>query len=110
MTPNRHRVDVNLEELDRVLDGAREAPLSEADCEKVRTALHAMAALLIRPRSTEKTNAVLPKTEDPGKNACPQSDESSTSPAKGHGRNGAEAFRGAQKIEIKHQKDRKSVV
>ena len=41
MTPARRRVDVNLEELDRVLDGAREAPLSEADCEKVKTALHA---------------------------------------------------------------------
>jgi hypothetical protein len=34
MTPGRRRVDVNIEELDRVLDGAREAPLSEADCEK----------------------------------------------------------------------------
>ena len=31
MTPNRRRVDVNLEELDRVLDGSRETPLSEAD-------------------------------------------------------------------------------
>jgi len=27
----RRRIDVNLEELDRVLDGARQAPLSEAD-------------------------------------------------------------------------------
>ncbi len=27
----RLRVDVNLDELDRVLDGARQAPLSEAD-------------------------------------------------------------------------------
>ena len=30
-------MDVNLDELDRVLDGARETPLSEADCEKVKT-------------------------------------------------------------------------
>jgi len=37
MTPTRRRVDVDLEELDRVLDGARESPLSEADCEKVKT-------------------------------------------------------------------------
>ena len=101
MTSPRRRVDVNLDELDRVLDGAREAPLSESDCEKVKTALHALAAMLIRPRNTEKTNAVLPKSEDPGKDAGPQSDESST--AKGHGRNGAEAFSGAQKIEIHHQ-------
>jgi hypothetical protein len=49
MTPARRRVEVNLEELDRALDGARQAPLSEADCEKVKAALHAMAAMLIRP-------------------------------------------------------------
>ena len=67
MTPGRRRVDVNIEELDRVLDGARETPLSEADCEKVKTALHALAAMLVRPRNTEKTNAVLPKSEDSGK-------------------------------------------
>ena len=59
MTPPRRRLDVNLEELDRVLDGARESPLSEADCEKVKTALHALAAMLVRPRNTEKTKAVL---------------------------------------------------
>ena len=29
-------MDVNIEELDRILDGAREALLSEADCEKVK--------------------------------------------------------------------------
>jgi len=102
MTPGRRRVDVKIEELDRVLDGAREAPLSEADCEKVTTALHAMAAMLVRPRNTEKTNAVLPKLEDSG-DAGAQPDESPASPAKGHGRNGAEAFRGAQEIEIQHQ-------
>ena len=89
MTPTRRRVDVNLEELDRVLDGAREVPLSEADCEKVKTALHALAAMLVRPRNTEKTNAVLPKLEDSG-DAGTQPDESSASPAKGHGRNGAD--------------------
>src|SRR2546422_1637629 len=65
--------------------------------------IHALAAMLVRPRNTEKTNAVLPKSEDPEKDAGPQPDESSAPPAKGHGRNGAEAFSGAQKIEIKHQ-------
>ena len=55
----RPRVDVDLKELDRVLDGARQAPLSEADCEKIKEALHALAARLERPRSTEKTSDVL---------------------------------------------------
>ena len=41
---------MNLEELDRVLDGAREAPLSEADYEKLKDALHALAERLVRQR------------------------------------------------------------
>jgi hypothetical protein len=36
MKKARRRIDVNLEELDRVLDGAREAPLSEADHGKLK--------------------------------------------------------------------------
>jgi hypothetical protein len=36
----RPRMDVNLEELDRVLDQAREAPLSEPDYDKLKGALH----------------------------------------------------------------------
>jgi hypothetical protein len=35
MRVKRKRVDVNLEELDRVLDHAREAPLSERDYDKL---------------------------------------------------------------------------
>jgi len=65
----RRRVDVNLDELDRVLDGARQAPLSEADYEKIKDALHAMAAMLVRPRNTEKTSAVLEEAEESGKAA-----------------------------------------
>ena len=53
---------MNLDELDRVLDGARQAPLSEDDYEKLRDALHALAAMLARPRNTEKTSAVTPNS------------------------------------------------
>jgi hypothetical protein len=59
MKPPKRRIDVNLEELDRVLDGARQAPLSEPDYDKLKDALHAMAALLARSGNTEKTNAVV---------------------------------------------------
>ena len=61
----RRRVDVNLDELDRVLDGARQAPLSEADCDKLKSALHALAAMLAPSRNTEKTSAVLEEPENP---------------------------------------------
>lgn len=63
MKKARRRIDVNLEELDRVLDGAREAPLSEADHDKLKDALHALAEMLVRPRNTEKTSEVVEKPE-----------------------------------------------
>ena len=95
MKPGKRRLDVNLDELDRVLDGAREAPLSEADYDKLKDALHAMAALLTRSRNTEKTSAVV------GDAAVVEVSESGTAPA-GHGRNAAASFAGARRIEIAH--------
>src|ERR1022692_4841932 len=99
----RRRIDVNLEELDRVLDGARQAPLSESDHDKLKDALHALAEMLVRPRNTEKTSEVVEKPEGSEAGAGTQGDDN-TPPPPGHGRNGAEAFRGAEKVDIKHQK------
>jgi transposase len=101
MKSARRRVDVNLDELDRVLDGARQAPLSEADCDKLKGALHALAAMLVRPRNTEKTSAVL---EQPGSPATETQTDTKASPQPGHGRNGAEAFGGARTVGVPHQK------
>jgi rubredoxin len=101
MKAARRRIDVNLEELDRVLDGARESPLSESDHDKLRDALHALAELLVRTRNTEKTSAVVGKQEDSQTGTPPDND---ATPLPGHGRNGAEAFGGALKVDIKHQK------
>jgi transposase len=95
------RIDVNLEELDRVLDGAREAPLSEADHGKLKDTLHALAAMLVRGRNTEKTSAVVEQPED---SETGQQPDDNTPPPPGHGCNGAEAFCGARKVDIKHQK------
>ena len=78
MKPARHCVDVNLDELDRVLDGARQAPLSEADYEKLKDALHALAAMLVRPRNTEKTSAVLGESEGSETGAGAQSEGDAT--------------------------------
>jgi transposase len=98
----RRRLEVNLEELDRVLDGAREAPLSEEDHHKLRQALHAMAAMLVRTRNTEKTSSVVEKPEDEAGDSEKQADANAPPPP-GHGRNAAEAFGGARRVEIKHQ-------
>jgi transposase len=103
MKTARRRVDVNLDELDRVLDGARQAPLSEDDYEKLKDALHALAAMLVRPRSTEKTSAVLGKSED-AETGAETEPESNDSPPPGHGRHGAGAFVSSRKIAIAHPK------
>lgn len=43
MMRSLQRLDINIEELDRLLDRAREEPLSDAEREKLRTALHVLA-------------------------------------------------------------------
>jgi hypothetical protein len=47
MKAARRRIDVNLEELDRVLDGAREAPLSESDHGKLRLIFYTIVSEVI---------------------------------------------------------------
>ena len=61
----RPRMDVNLEELDRIIERGTHAPLSESESEKLKSALHALAGMLPQPRSTEKTKAVLGPPETP---------------------------------------------
>jgi transposase len=95
----RTRLDVNLEELDRVLDQAREAPLSEPDYDKLKSALHALAGMLAKPRTTEKTKNVLeqPETLAPENDSEPPWDKTA-----GHGRNGASSYSGAKKVAVPH--------
>ncbi len=97
----RRRINVNLDELDQVLDGARQAPLSESDYDKLKDALHTLAAMLVRPRNTEKTSAVLEESGS-GTQAADQTDTGSIPPP-GHGRNGAGDFGAAPKVAIAHQ-------
>src|SRR6202171_752748 len=92
----KRRIDVNLDELDQIIDRSTRAPLSEAEGQKLKTALHAMAERLVRKRNTEKTSAVLPDAAQAGK---PEAGESA--PA-GHGRNSAAAFKGANRVAIAH--------
>ena len=96
----RRRIDVNVEELDRIIDDAKSAPLSESDSQKLKTALHALAERLLPAPQTEKTRAVFGDAEQPApEDARPEAD-----PAAGHGRNGADAYRGANKIPVTHAK------
>ncbi len=96
----RPRIDVNLGELDQLLDQAQQAPLSEPDCNKIKTTLHTLVEMLVAKRSTEKTRAVVGAAEseaaatDPGGSADKQ--------ANGHGRNPASAYAGATKVSVPH--------
>src|SRR6476660_4803827 len=97
-TSSRRRLDVDVEELDRVIDAAENGPLSKADCQKLKTTLHALVERLAQKRNTEKTNSVLePKKSSPAATESPEP----SAPA-GHGRNGASAFTGAERISVPH--------
>jgi rubredoxin len=93
--PRRRRLDVNVAELDQIVDRAKQAPLSEADYTKLKTALHALIEKLLGPPNTEKLAAVFADDQTP---AAP-----ATEGAPGHGRNGAQAFSGARKVALAHQ-------
>jgi transposase len=93
----RRRIDVNLDELDQIIDRSTQAPLSESEGQKLKTEIHAMAERLSWKRNTEKTSAVLP--QDATSAGKP---ESGASAPAGHGRHGAAAFTGANRVPIAH--------
>jgi transposase len=97
---SRRGIDVDVEELDRIIDSAMREPLNENDGRTLKTAVHAMAARLVRRRNTEKTSAVLePKTTPETGTATTAQGQSGVA---GHGRNPATAFTGAEKFCVKH--------
>jgi len=65
MKTSRRRLDVDVEELDRVIDAAENGPLSKADRQKLKTTLHALVERLAQKRNTEKTNSVLEQKTHP---------------------------------------------
>src|SRR5215468_5531358 len=105
------RMDVSREELEALLEQARQEPLREEGYQKLRAAIRTLhyvtellekkettlAALreLLCPASTEKTEKVLQKAGIETGESKPAS--SSKKPRTGHGRNPAAAYRGAKK-------------
>jgi transposase len=100
MKTSRHRLDVDVEELDRVIDATENGPLSQADRQKLKTTLHALVERLAQKRNTEKTNSVLEPKNSSSTAAEPPQPKLSA-PA-GHGRNAASAFTGAEKVSVQH--------
>src|SRR6516225_346969 len=118
----KETVEVNLPELEALLERKREV-LGEEDYQKLKKGLWALGyltdrigdkdttisqlrALLMKPR-TEKTRKVLEQAGLPTSSSSshpPPSAGANESQKKkpGHGRNGAEAYRGAERIKIAH--------
>jgi hypothetical protein len=96
----RPRIDINLSELDPLLDQARQAPLSEPDCHKIKTTLHTLVEMLVARRSTEKTRAVLDPAGAEAVEAQPP--EAPKDKPNGHGRTPASAYTGATRVAVAH--------
>src|ERR1700722_18923520 len=100
MKPSGRWIEVDIEELDRLIDATENGPLNQADRQKLKTTLHALVERLLRKRSSEKTRAVLePKTPLVAETAPPKPEQSAPP---GHGRNAATAFTGAHKVSVQH--------
>jgi transposase len=97
MKRRQRRVQVDLEHLDDIVESTRDRTLDDQERSTLQSALHEMAAYISARNNTEKTRSVVPDTgEEP---APPQEHKK---PARGHGRNGADAFTGAKRVPVPH--------
>src|SRR6184192_4250871 len=120
MKPAKGQIEVNLEELAALLERALQEPLDEEGYQKLQGVLEAFRYLtdligdkdttisrlraLLAKSSTEKTREVLEQAgiKVPPPSSPPPSANGNEKPKPGHGRNGAEAYRGARRIKIAH--------
>ena len=81
-----------------IIERGTQTPLSELESEKLKSALHALAGMVPKPRTTEKTKNVLEQPETPAQ----ENDSESSDKTPGHGRNGASSYSGAQRVAVPH--------
>ena len=120
-TEGTPRIDVSCEELDSLLEQARQEPLREEGYQKLKAAIRTLGYVaellqnqeatlaslrrLLCHSSTEKTSKVLKQAgieSSDNKPQPPVAPQSSKRVAAGHGRNGAAAYRGARMVEVPH--------
>ncbi len=118
--PKVKHLDLDMAELEAILERTRSGPLSEEEhdrlkavvttlarltqeLEKKRTSITRLRNLLFGPR-TEKTDEVLKQNgqKEDGSSAAGSSGKDKKKKPKGHGRNGADAYKGAKKVEVPH--------
>jgi len=96
--PRRRRVDVNINQLDGIIDSAQERALNHEECHTLREAIHALAAQLGPWCNSEKVSKVLKALSGEASEMAPARPR----PA-GHGRNGAAALTGAERVRVPNQ-------
>ena len=115
------RIDVSTEELETLLEQAKQEPLREEGYHKLKAAVRTLGYVtellekkeatlaslreLLCPASTEKTDKVLKQAGIDTGEKKPSPESVSKKPkgaAAGHGRNGAAAYRGATKVPVPH--------
>jgi transposase len=119
MKPPPARIDVSRQELEDILARVRER-LGEPDYEKLKAAIETLAYLtdslqdreislqrlrkILFGASTEKTRDVTsaPPNPNPAAEQKPAMEAPAEKARPGHGRHAAEAFRGAQKVDLSH--------
>ena len=133
LTPKPAVKRVDEDELKALIERARDRTLSEGECAELRGVVETLAFVvreldeknlslrrlrsLFGLTSSEKLSSVLPASEAEGKTGDPSEGEDSTTggedagaqeaeekpPAKGHGRNGADAYTGAERVKVPHE-------
>src|SRR2546427_10482921 len=119
------RINIPMEELEKVLERARKEPLDQEGYAKLKASLETLGYLvqlvenkdttihrlrqILFGSSTEKTSRVLPAEDiarqagNPSVNPQAPPEKALGEKSKGHGRNGAEAYSGAEKVQVAHE-------
>jgi len=119
------RIDLDRSELEAILERAKTTALSQAEYDKLHAAMETLIYLtqeleknrvsvqrlkqLLFGVTTEKTQKVMEKIlgeaekKQSGNDAAEGEEVEAQQKAKGHGRNGAKAFTGAQKVRVPHE-------
>ena len=103
----RNKVEVDVKELDGILDQAVEKPLSQAEADKLRLAIHTMAErILADQRSSEKLDNMINEVADKDPDGKPKEEGLPPKPPRSNpgpgrnGRNGADAYTSATRVAI----------
>jgi len=124
MTLTLETLDVRMEDLEQLVERARQGALSESEYETLKAVVHTLGhvaellashgttvadlrrLLLAQQGTTENTRTVLARAGIPGETEPTSADRSKPTPGDrrpGHGRHGADAFTGAHRVVVAHR-------